>query len=79
MHGEKFINKAVDILKGTMFLLLTALFGVCSYVVTHLDGRINQMQFIISGVGFFFLLLSLGFNVRYLYKMMNALDELEKK
>ena len=79
MHGEKFINKAVDILKGLMFLVLTALFGVCSYVVTHLGGNINQTQFIMSGAGFLILLVFLCLNVRYLYRMMNALDELEKQ
>lgn len=78
MHTEKYLNKAIDIFKGLAFLLLTAGFGIASYVVTNLH-VISPTQIIISGVGLSFLLVCLCFIVHRLKKMMDALDKLEKK
>ena len=77
-HTEEYINKAFEICKGLVFLFITAIFGICSYMVSNFHTLIPT-QFIISIAGLVFLSVVLCIIAHRLKKMMDALDNLEKK
>ena len=68
------MDKAIDTYRALAFLLATALFGVCGFLVSHFH-TISPEQFIISCTGLFLLFVFLLVAIFYFFKMMAELEK----
>ena len=68
------MDKAIDTYRALAFLLATALFGVCGFLVSHFH-TISPEQFIMSVAGLVILFVFLSFAILYFFKMMGELEK----
>lgn len=76
MSRKERIKFTLDFVKGLMFALLTALFGIFAFIVIHID-TINLFQGIASAIGILIIAISFFFLIRYLVKKLDELEKLE--
>ena len=75
MNRKEYLKETIATFRALSLLLITGLFGVCGFLVSHLNDM-NQTQFIMSGVGLFFLFSFLIFSAHYLFKRLGELEEI---
>ena len=75
MSREKYVDKVSDIFKGLAFLLVTAIFGVCGFIVSHLND-IDQKQLIMSVAGLLILAVIACFVARYLKRLLDEMENM---
>ena len=74
MNRKEYLKETIATFRALSLLLITGLFGVCGFLVSHL-GTMSTMQFIISDIGVLVLFVFLYFSARHLFKMLGELEE----
>lgn len=76
MSRKERIKFTLEFVKGFIFALLTALFGIFAFVVINIE-TINTFQAITSIAGVILIAVFFYFLIRYLVKKLDELEELE--
>lgn len=76
MSRKESINSSIDMLKKLIMAIMTALFGIFSYIVINIE-TITTLQTIGILVGVLGLLISGGIFVKFLLKLHKELEEIE--
>ncbi len=75
MSKKEKVKVTIDFIKGAVFALLTALFGIFAFVVVNIES-INKFQIIACVVGVVLIAIFFWILLRKLAKNLNELEDL---